>query len=113
MENARLLEIQIERARERSMAGSICKGRVVRVLPGMQAAFVDIGLDKAAFLPGADFAPLSADEYALLNEPANGAGDDAPPPDGESDAAAAAPSSRRARLVPPIEERLQKGQDII
>jgi acyl-CoA synthetase (AMP-forming)/AMP-acid ligase II len=63
MENARLLEIQIERVRERSLAGSICKGRVLRVLPGMQAAFVDIGLEKAAFLPGADFFPLA---FALL-----------------------------------------------
>ena len=68
MENARLLEIQLERVRERSMVGSICKGRVSRVLPGMQAAFVDIGLDKAAFLPGADFFPLSADEYALAEQ---------------------------------------------
>jgi ribonuclease G len=43
-------ELYIERAGERSIAGNIYKGRVVRVLPGMQAAFVDIGLDKAAFL---------------------------------------------------------------
>jgi ribonuclease G len=37
MENARLLEIQVERVRERSLAGSICKGRVLRVLPGQRA----------------------------------------------------------------------------
>jgi ribonuclease G len=113
MESARLLEIQIERVRERSMAGSICKGRVARVLPGMQAAFVDIGLEKAAFLPGADFYPLSADEYAL-NE-----GPDGPPP-AEADEAGAddvndptARPRRHHRVLPPIEERLQKGQDVI
>jgi ribonuclease G len=110
MENARLLEIQIERVRERSLAGSICKGRVLRVLPGMQAAFVDIGLEKAAFLPGADFFPLSADEYA------NAVPEDAhepPPADAPSGGDAAAETTRRARVLPPIEERLQKGQDVI
>jgi ribonuclease G len=114
MENARLLEIHIERVRERSMAGSICKGRVLRVLPGMQAAFVDIGLEKASFLPGADFAPLSADEYAL-SEPAFEASDepgDAPADPGDSETTLA-PPRRRPRPLPPIEERLQKGQDII
>jgi ribonuclease G len=114
MENARLLEIHVERVRERSMAGSICKGRVLRVLPGMQAAFVDIGLEKAAFLPAADYSLLSADEYAL-SEPAL----DAPEqpgttaPDAESSEVVLAPRPRRGRALPPIEERLQKGQDII
>jgi ribonuclease G len=113
MENARLLEIQVERVRERSLAGSICKGRVLRVLPGMQAAFVDIGLEKAAFLPGADFFPLSADEYAL-QEPTFEAADETAPAATDGDGAAElAPPPRRPRSVPPIEERLQKGQDII
>jgi ribonuclease G len=50
IENGTVSELFIERSGERSIAGNIYKGRVVRVLPGMQAAFVDIGLDKAAFL---------------------------------------------------------------
>src|SRR5262245_59817871 len=114
MENARLLEIQLERVRERSLAGSICKGRVLRVLPGMQAAFVDIGLEKAAFLPAADFFPLSADEYAL-SEPtfeAEPPGAE-PPAEAATDADSAPAAPRRQRSAPPIEERLQKGQDII
>ncbi|MBX3024484.1 Rne/Rng family ribonuclease [bacterium] len=111
MENARLLEIQIERVRERSLAGSICKGRVLRVLPGMQAAFVDIGLEKAAFLPGADFFPLSADEYALRETPPDTP--DTPPGDDAASAGAEDAGGRRARVLPPIEERLQKGQDVI
>ena len=45
-----LQEIHIEREARRGIVGNIYKGRVSRVLPGMQAAFVDIGLDKAAFL---------------------------------------------------------------
>ena len=50
IENGTVSELYTERSGERSIAGNIYKGRVVRVLPGMQAAFVDIGLDKAAFL---------------------------------------------------------------
>jgi ribonuclease G len=114
MENARLLEIQLERMRERSIAGSICKGRVMRVLPGMQAAFVDIGLEKAAFLPGADFFPLSADEYALREPTFEAVDAEAPPAPSSAEAETElAPPARRPRGLPPIEERLQKGQDII
>jgi ribonuclease G len=114
MENARLLEIQIERVRERSMVGSICKGRVLRVLPGMQAAFVDIGLEKAAFLPGSDLSLLSADEYAL-NESAVEVGEVASAGAAETVVVEppSAPPARRTRPVAPIEERLQKGEDII
>ena len=50
IENGTVSELYTERSGERSIASNIYKGRVVRVLPGMQAAFVDIGLDKAAFL---------------------------------------------------------------
>lgn len=50
IENGILQEVVIERTRERGLVGNIYKGEVCRVLPGMQAAFVDIGLPKAAFL---------------------------------------------------------------
>src|SRR3954447_18765242 len=50
MEDGQIQELLIERASEKGIVGNIYKGRVVRVLPGMQAAFVDIGLEKAAFL---------------------------------------------------------------
>jgi len=50
VENNQLTELHIERAYERGIVGNIYKGKVVRVLPGMQAAFVDIGLERAAFL---------------------------------------------------------------
>src|SRR5690242_21678523 len=50
VEKGVLAELYLERKRERGIVGNIYKGRVVRVLPGMQAAFVDVGLEKAAFL---------------------------------------------------------------
>ena len=50
MENGMLSELHIERASDRGIAGNIYKGRIQRVLPGMQAAFVDIGLARSAFL---------------------------------------------------------------
>ena len=50
VEDGEIQELLIERASDKGIVGNIYKGRVTRVLPGMQAAFVDIGLDKAAFL---------------------------------------------------------------
>ncbi len=50
LENGILAEIYFEREKDRGIAGNIYKGKVVRILPGMQAAFVDIGLNKAAFI---------------------------------------------------------------
>jgi ribonuclease G len=54
VENGILTEFFIERKKDRSIVGNIYKGRVVRILPGMDAAFVDIGLEKSAFLYVAD-----------------------------------------------------------
>ena len=50
VENGVLQEVHVERTQRRGIVGNIYKGKVVRVLPGMQAAFVDIGLDRAAFI---------------------------------------------------------------
>jgi ribonuclease G len=50
LEDERLVEIHIERSARRSIVGNVYKGKVTRVLPGMEAAFVDIGLDRDAFL---------------------------------------------------------------
>jgi ribonuclease G len=54
VENGVLQEVYIERAGSRGIVGNIYKGKVVRILPGMQAAFVDIGLERTAFLHAAD-----------------------------------------------------------
>ena len=61
VENGMLQEVFIERTRRRGLVGNIYMGVVSRVLPGMQAAFVDIGLDKAAFLHASDIA-VAVDE---------------------------------------------------
>ncbi len=58
VENGVLNEVFIERTLRRGLVGNIYKGRVNRVLPGMQAAFVDIGLERAAFLHASDVATL-------------------------------------------------------
>ncbi len=50
VEQGSVQELHIERTRSRGLVGNICMGRVARVLPGMQSAFIDIGLDRAAFL---------------------------------------------------------------
>jgi len=55
LEDSQLAEFYLERTRQVGLAGNIYKGRVTRVLPGMQAAFVDIGLEKAGFLHVSDF----------------------------------------------------------
>ena len=54
VENGAVQELHIERTLERGFVGNVYLGRVVRVLPGMQSAFVDIGLERAAFLHVAD-----------------------------------------------------------
>lgn len=59
LENGVLQEVYIERASRRGLISNIYKGRVSRVLPGMQAAFVDIGLPRTAFLHASDIAPLT------------------------------------------------------
>ena len=55
LEDGQLVEVYFEREREYSLAGSIYKGRVTRILPGMQSAFVNIGLERDAFLYVSDF----------------------------------------------------------
>jgi ribonuclease G len=66
IEKGQLVELYIERRRERGIVGNIYKGRVKRVLPGMQAAFVDIGVEKAAFLYVADVRGAPEDFKSLF-----------------------------------------------
>jgi Rne/Rng family ribonuclease len=62
VEDDQLAEIYLERENEYTLAGSIYKGRVTRVLPGMQSAFVDIGLERDAFLYVSDFMELPEED---------------------------------------------------
>jgi len=61
LENDQLVEIFVERESQEGLAGSIHKGRVTRVLPGMQSAFVDVGLERDAFLYVSDFVDSSSE----------------------------------------------------
>jgi ribonuclease G len=103
LEKQRLTEVFIERTRDKGVAGNIYKARVTRVLPGMQAAFVDIGLEKAAFLHGSDL-------YAELGE--EFIAEDGTTPI-EVVAHASAQQNKVAPRRAPIEERLKKGQEIL
>ncbi len=67
VENGMLQEVFVERARRRGLVGNIYKGAVSRVLPGMQAAFIDIGLEKAAFLHASDIAVAGSEEKIEQN----------------------------------------------
>ncbi|MDB5804592.1 MAG: ribonuclease [Betaproteobacteria bacterium] len=80
-------EIHIERSASRGLVGNIYLGKVARVLPGMQSAFIDIGLDRAAFLHVADIWEV---RHAHHNAPANS-----------------------AKPVKPIEHILREGQSVL
>ena len=72
VEDDLLAEVYLERENEYTLAGSIYKGRVTRVLPGMQSAFVDIGLERDAFLYVSDFMELEEHDDDLTDVvPAN------------------------------------------
>jgi len=100
LEGGQVVELYIERKRDASLVGNIYKGRVLKILPGMQSSFVDIGLEKAAFLYVDDIM-TSVDEYytAFIDQ------------DNER------PDLGDQPIYPvrtaPIEELLQEGQDIL
>ena len=99
LENKSFVELHIERDRDRSVASMVAKGKVTRVLPGMQAAFVDIGLEKAAFLYVGDY----LDENGQLD-------------DTDADDAPRRRHSRGragSRQPPKIEGLLREGQEIV
>ena len=70
VEHGALQELQVERSLERGLVGNVYLGKVARVLPGMQSAFIDIGLDKAAFLHVADLMSSINNRHADADLPA-------------------------------------------
>jgi len=117
-----LTELYLERARHRSIVGAVYKGVVTNVLPGMQAAFVDIGLAKDAFLYAGDYTAdlghamrladdqeaSSADQGALLAE--QGAWGTSGVPQLQDEDVEESP---RREAVAPIEDVLRKGQEVL
>ena len=107
-----LTELYIERADRRSIVGNIYKGVVTNVLPGMQAAFVDIGLAKDAFLYAGDYtAQLGAEDQTA--PPAEEEHSDVDEGEGDSEADGDAEPEPRRQAVAPIEEMLRKGQEVL
>jgi ribonuclease G len=104
-----LTELYIERADRRSIVGNVYKGVVTNVLPGMQAAFVNIGLSKDAFLYAGDYTANpggDAEAVAAEDDPA-----DLDEAEGEGEGDAIPEPPRQA--VAPIEELLRKGQEVL
>ena len=99
IENGTIAELYIERSKIKGIVGNIYKGRVIRVLPGMQAAFVDIGMEKAAFLYVADVFD-AIEEYETFLD----AGEKKEEP---------AEGREYHPVMHPIEDLLQEGQELL
>ena len=109
LEDGRVAEVQIERRRQRGVVGNIYKGRVTRVLPGMQSAFVDVGLEKDAFLYVADVGEEveDFDRFGAGDEPVEAPAEAAPAPEAGTEAEAVRPP------LPSIDELLREGQELV
>ena len=112
LEDDQVAEIFIERERSRGVVGNVYKGRVSKVLPGMQSAFVDLGLERDGFLYVSDvvatfeeFDRLETDDDAATSPPAS-AGQAQRGNGGRRD-------RERDKADPKIEELLKEGQEII
>jgi len=115
LEDDLVAEVFVERERQRGVVGNVYKGRVSKVLPGMQSSFIDLGLERDGFLYVSEVID-TLDEFDKL------AGDDdeengGRPREARSDGSTGSPSARaesRAEKTPPkIEELLKEGQEII
>ncbi len=106
VESGIISEFYIERRKDRGIVGNVYKGKVLRVLPGMQAAFVDIGQEKAAFL-------YVSDVYNLHENPVTKQLEGTEEEDeGEGEESEIGPGGRR-RSRGPIEDRLEEGQHVL
>jgi ribonuclease G len=104
-EGNQLTELFVERARHRSIVGSVYKGVVTNVLPGMQAAFVDIGLTKDAFLYVGDYtADIGGLAERLIDDDADS--------DAEAELDIDADEPPRREPLTPIQDLLRKGQEV-
>ena len=104
LENGILAELIVEREAQRSPVGNVYLGKVTRVLPGMQAAFVDIGLDRAAFLHVEDVLPTKDLDKLADKDESNG-----------SNGGSNGKKSKRGRVTrkTPIREVLKESQKIV
>jgi ribonuclease G len=106
-ESSLLTDLYVERHQHRSIVGNVYKGVVTNVLPGMQAAFVDIGLAKDAFLYAGDYTANLGDFSRAMLEAEDGAGE------GEAEGELDVDEEPRREPTAPIEDLVRKGQDIL
>lgn len=99
LEGGQVVECYVERKREQSLVGNIYKGRVVKILPGMQSAFVDIGLEKSAFLFVGDIRTDILEDYTDLLD--------------RDQAEGLEMLQKRRRHELPIDELIQEGQELL
>jgi len=106
LEDDLVAEIFVERERHRGVVGNVYKGRVSKVLPGMQSSFIDLGLERDGFLYGADVID-TLDEFDKLS------GDDDEDGGGKGRNGSGSREPRAERPQPKIEELLKEGQEIV
>src|SRR3954471_3794809 len=110
LEDGKLVELLVDRPDNRRMVGDIYLGRVDAVLPGIQAAFVDIGTEKSAFLHSSDLVRETAEEAE--DEDEDEEDDDGDEPPEKKNGNGSNGNGRRAK-APLIQEALKRGQDIL
>ena len=110
LEDERLVELLVDRPDNRRMVGDIYLGRVDAVLPGIQAAFVDIGTEKSAFLHASDIVRQTADEAEDDDEEED---DEDEEPIDKKNGNGSNGVGRRSSKAPPIQEALKRGQEIL
>lgn len=114
LEDGDITDYYLERRRNQGVVGNIYKGKVIRVLPGMQAAFVDVGLEKAAFLYVSDvYDDHNPTRFENEDGPGNAETDDEPDLSDDEPDSDDANRTRRKSGNAPIESLLKQGQDIL
>ena len=109
LEDGKLVELLVDRPDNRRMVGDIYLGRVDAVLPGIQAAFVDIGTEKSAFLHASDLVRETAEEVEDEDEDDEEQSDELP----EKKNGNGSNGNGRRGKAPLIQEALKRGQDIL
>ncbi|HKW85486.1 MAG TPA: S1 RNA-binding domain-containing protein, partial [Nitrospiraceae bacterium] len=99
LDNGVVTDLYVDRAKQKDFVGNIYKGKVVKVLPGMQAAFVDIGLERAAFIHVSDLSMETEPGDTLVDSDEDDKGPEVPRP--------------RRQTTRPIEQLLQEGQELM
>ncbi|MCY4613426.1 MAG: Rne/Rng family ribonuclease [Nitrospira sp.] len=99
LENKVVMELYVDRAKKKDFVGNVYKGKVVKVLPGMQAAFVDIGLERAAFMHVSDLSVGTEPGDILVESDEDEKGPEFPRP--------------RRQTVLPIQELLEENQELV